>query len=123
MKRSGVGRSRVSSAKKWLMSDGTLQLCSKYGLYSLSNDDLLFMIKDAALLEEDDWDGDARTVTVKVLEEPEVEIDGEPVALQPDRMYEFGSIHVTAGSLELRASIPGTIVQSDDGMTVDLLRD
>jgi hypothetical protein len=123
MKRSGVGRSRVSSAKKWLMSGGTLQLCSKYGLYSLSNDDLLFMIKDAALLEEDDWDGDVRTVTVKVTLEPEVEIDGEPVVLRPDRTYEFGTVHVTAGSLEIRASMPGTILQSDDGITVDLLQD
>jgi hypothetical protein len=62
-------------------------------------------------------------VTVKVVVEPAVEIDGGPVDLQPDMTYEFGNLRVTAGSMELRASIPGTILQSDDGMTVNLLPD
>lgn len=122
MKRSGVGRSRVSSERKWLMDDGTVQLCRKYDLYSLSNDDLLFMIKDSALLEKNDWEEDVRTVTVKVREEPAIEIDGEQLALVPNRRYSFDRIEVTGGPMEFRASVHGTVRYSKDGVTVDLLQ-
>lgn len=121
MPRSGLARSRVTNERKWTTDEGSVQLCSDYDLYTLSSEDILLMLKNAAVLEENDWDAGLRTVTAIAPGEPKLVLDGEPAALEPGARRYFDSIELSAGDFDLRASLPGVAIYSREGaLTIDL---
>jgi hypothetical protein len=79
------------------------------------------MLKNAAVLEENDWDAGLRIVTAVAPGEPRLVLDGEPAALEPGAQYYFDTIELSADDFDLRSSVPGVAVYSRQGaLTIDL---
>ncbi|MBN2431427.1 MAG: hypothetical protein JXQ27_08120 [Acidobacteria bacterium] len=96
----GVSRSRVSTARKWLMDSGTKSLCRHYRVYSLKTKNWQFQLKDSALFEENDWDARRKQVTVVMPGPPNITLDSRPAVPETPESSAFQNLVVTADNRE-----------------------
>ncbi len=116
----GLGRSRTSLTRKWLMDDGRRSLCAHYQVYVLTRPGIRLEIRDSGVLELDDWDARLRTAVSFARSEPEVAINGEALALEEGRRYGFSQIRLRAENVTLDCSKPGTVQRSGPRWRIDL---
>lgn len=117
----GVYRSRVSTAKKWVVDRGTKSLCSHYKVYTLKSDDLFLAVHQTGLFEEDDWGAHEKRVVFYAPEVGSITLDGEPLAPEEETAQTFGSIEMAGQGFGLRYSKPGAISVTDDRVIVNLI--
>ena len=114
----GLSRSRVSRAAKWLAEGGRYCLCSLSEIYTLESSDWMLELHDASVLEINDWDVGSKEV---VFYDPDVtvaSIDGTPVSQLPPGIRDFDSIEITGDSFTLKSGMPGRLEVS--GRTIRL---
>jgi hypothetical protein len=114
----GVYRSRVSTARKWVVDRGTRSICSHYQVYTLESDDLFLQVHEAGLFEENDWDAYRKKVAFYEPGVVSITSDGETVDLPENAPLSFGSIELIGAGFELRYGKPGTIIAAGDRLTV-----
>jgi hypothetical protein len=117
----GVYRSRVSTAKKWVVDRGTKSLCGHFEVYTLESDDLFLAVHQRGVLEENAWDDYEKTVAFYAAEVDSIVLDGEPQSLASAAEVTFGSIEIGGEGLELRYAGPGTISVTGDRVIVNLI--
>jgi hypothetical protein len=117
----GVYRSRVSTAKKWVVERGTKSLCSHYKVYTLESDDLFLAVHQTGLFEENDWDAYEKRVVFYASEIDSIALDAESVSVDAEAAHSFDSIEINGDGFELRYSKPGTISVTGDAVIVNLI--
>jgi len=117
----GVGRSRYSRAKKWLLDEGTRELRSHFNIYSLKNDDLLLQVQDAGLLEQNDWGKRIRKVTFFDPEITSISLDGKRIKPAEGKPYQFKNIEILGKNFKLSYSKEGTASFSGNIVTINLI--
>jgi hypothetical protein len=117
---SGVYRSRVSTAKKWVVDRGTKTLCGHYQVYTLESDDLFLEVHEAGLFEENDWEAYEKKVAFYAPGVDAITLDGEPLPAGAATRT-FGSIEMSGEGFGLRYSGPGTISVTGDRVVVDII--
>jgi hypothetical protein len=121
LRASGVRRSRSSTARKWLMGNGSRELRSHYRIYSLTDSDLLLQIHESGLLEQNNWDDRTRTVSFYVHEIDSVILDGMAQVLAEGKEIRFRSLKIVADNLNFETSRPGTIFWDKSFITINLI--
>ena len=116
---SGLSRSRVSRAKRWLVDDGRSCLCSQFEVYTLRGADWMLELHDAGVLELNDWDAGRREVVFYDPGIDSVSLDGRPVSLLAPGTLPFESLEVSGDHFVLKSTQPGSLVLTGD--TVRLL--
>ncbi len=117
---SGISRSRVSGARKWLVDSGTRSLCLLYQVYTLKNNDLFLHIKDSSVLEQNDWNGYRRTVVFFAHQDVRVAVNGKPIDLEDGKDHPFERIELTADNGMLRYAKRGTVSSSGHRTVIKL---
>lgn len=121
MSSSGVYRSRVSRARKWVVDRGTKTLCGHFEVYTLETDDLFLAVHEMGLFEENDWDDYEKRVVFYVPSVDSITLDGEVLSDGDEPGRAFGSIEMAGDGFELRYSRPGTISMKGDRVMVNLI--
>jgi hypothetical protein len=121
--RSGVGRSRVTSRRKWLMDSGSQLLCLSYDVYALESEALLLQVTDAGVLEENDWGRKTRTVIVYSPGLQSLKLDGEEVSvgLAEDETYSLESIELETDNIVLSYTGQGSMEVSGAGSSLKVV--
>jgi hypothetical protein len=119
----GLGRSRVSAARKWLMDEGRRCLCAQYKVYVLTKAGLRLQVESSGLLELNDWKGRTRTAICYARAPMTLEVDGAPLAPEDGRPYRFGQISLRGGNVTFECSTPGTVLRSGNRLAIDLRPD
>jgi hypothetical protein len=114
-------RSRSSSAKKWIVDQGTKEFRNHYNIYDLENKDLLMQLHDSGLLEENDWDKRIKKVVFFIPEINSISLDGEPFELKEGIQYQFNNIEMLEENLKLSYSKVGKITLSGHKVWIDLM--
>jgi hypothetical protein len=105
-----ISRSRSSQGRSWVVDDGGRSLHNKVRVYALKTDGFSLQVKDAAVLETNDWDGKDKSVAFFTAAPPEILIDGakrEPRSVTGT--VAFKDIALTAPDLAFSAQRPGRI--------------
>lgn len=118
---SGLRRSRSSSARKWLMNDGGLELRQHYSIYSLTADDLLLQVHESGLLENNDWDKRIRSVAFFVGEIDAMVVDGRHVDSSSIDNVQFRTLELAAENLKFSSTRQGSLRMEDRRIIIDLL--
>ncbi|HUU95126.1 MAG TPA: hypothetical protein VM487_05260, partial [Phycisphaerae bacterium] len=116
----GLGRSRVSTARKWLMDAGQRSLCTQYKVYVLTRAGIRLQVESSGILELNDWDARTRTAVCYARGETEITVNGSPLTLEEDRLYRFDQISLRAANISLECSKPGTVRRSGKRLLIDL---
>jgi hypothetical protein len=126
----GLYRSRYSSATKLVVDRGAREYCDHYDVYTLERDGTFFELHDAALLEENDYDGRIKTIVFYAPSIDQAVLSGEPLAdkgalagtadaaVLPGR--ELSSIELSGDGFELKHDGPCTIEADEDAVRIDL---
>jgi hypothetical protein len=118
---SGLSRSRVSRAKKWLVYDGRSCLCSKFKVYTLRGGAWMLELHDAGLLELNDWDMGYKDVIFYDTGIDSVSLDGEPVSPLVAGSQEYRSLELSGDHFTFSSAQPGELIVGEK--TVRLLLD
>jgi hypothetical protein len=119
-RRSGVTRSRISRGRRWTMDGGRRILCPDYQIYTAKNEGFFLRVEEAAVLEEEDWDGGVRTVTFFV-RDPLVEVDGRKVAFAGEDTLAFRALRLEGRGCEVRCERAGQLTARARELVVDLV--
>lgn len=115
----GLGRSRTSLGRKWLMDAGRRTLCRNQ-VYVLKRSDTRLEIRESLVLELNDWQARKRTAISFAHGAVEVTVDGKPVALEDGLEKRFERISLRADDVSVESSAPGTIRSLGGRLLVDL---
>jgi hypothetical protein len=115
---SGLSRSRVSTAKKWIMDSGRYSLCDNFKVYTLRGRDWSFELHDAGLLEINDWDAQRKTVVIYDAGIDSVSFDGKPAIGLRAGERDFESLELAGDRFTLRGTHSGTFVVTGDTVRV-----
>ena len=116
-------RSGTSFSNKWLVDNGSMKLVNLYNLYvlqSTAGEDLHFQLKDAALLELNDWQVRDKTLVFYCDNITTCETDGITQEIGSQVSSPFGGLHIAGDNFSLDAVRQGAISISDDAITIDL---
>jgi hypothetical protein len=116
----GLGRSRVSAARKWLMDEGRRCLCAQYKVYVLTKASLRLQAESSGLLELNDWEARTRTAICYARGPMTLEVDGTSLTPEDGRPYHFDRISLSGGNVTLKCSNPGTVLRSGNRLAIDL---
>lgn len=116
----GLGRSRVSAARKWLMDQGRRSLCTRYKVYVLTKAGLRLQVESSGVLELNDWGARTRTAICYVQGTPQLEVDGSPLTPEEGQQYSFDRINLHGDNVTLESANPGTLRRSGGRLAVDL---
>ncbi len=116
----GVSRSRSSRADKWLMDEGRVTLCPMFGVYTLRADGWNFELRDAGLLETNDWDAGTKEVLFYAGGPESVAIDGTEFSGETGGERAFESIAVSGPGFRLTSDLPGTVEITGKSVRVEL---
>jgi hypothetical protein len=114
-----LSRSGSSSAKKWVVDDGSRSLCSLFRVYTLRNDDLRLDLHDAGVLEENDWDKKKKKVSFFVPEIKGLVLDGVPAILEPGEKKAFKTLELKTANASLILLAPGTVERTSAGLRIE----
>ena len=123
MSSQNLRRSRSSSARKWLVDRGATELRSHFDVYSLesaTDRSLLLQVRDAGVLEHNDWGARTKKIAFFVPELASVVADGAELTKTsaPDG---FESLEIVGEKLTFRCSDRGTIDKTDGRIVIKLL--
>ncbi len=118
----GLSRSRSSSAKRWLVDQGTQELRSHYNIYTLKNEALLLQVKDMGVHEQNDWEADKKKVTFFIPEIGSLSLDDKPLKVTEGAQTRFNKIEVIGKNLKLSYSKPGSISISGHRLNINLIQ-
>lgn len=117
-------RSRSSSAKKWLVDNGSKELRSHFNIYVLEsalNQDLSFFVKQAGILELNDWATREKTVIFYCPEMTACTVDGHDIAPTGEVNRRFKELHLIGDNFEIKTTLNGRISIASDTVFIDLL--
>ena len=117
-------RSRSSSARKWLFDSGTRELCSHFDIYvlkSMLDSTLFFQLRDAGLLDENDWDARTKKMVFFVPEIASILLDGKPIENREKSQRQFKEIEVSGKNLKFSYCKEGTITINDRDIRINLI--
>jgi hypothetical protein len=117
-------RSRSSSAKKWLVNNGSSELRSHFDIYVLESfldQNLSFYVKQAGLLELNDWATREKTVIFYCPKITACTVDGTKVVPADGVNRQFERLHVIGDNFEIKATLNGKISIAGNKVTIDLL--
>lgn len=114
-------RSRSSSARKWIVDQGTREFRNHFNIYVLENKDLLLQVHDTGLLEENDWDKRIKKVGFFIPVINSISLDGKPIELKEGIQYQFKNIEMLGDNFKLSFSKGGKIILSDHRVWIDLM--
>jgi hypothetical protein len=117
----GVTRSRVSRERRWVVNEGQRTLSTRYAVYTLKNDELQFQVKDAGVLEDDDWDTRHKTVAFFARGNVAVTLDDEPLTPEDGRLHSFQRARVVADNVTLEYAQPGSLRRAGECLKIRLL--
>jgi hypothetical protein len=117
----GVGRSRSSSSKKWIVDGGTRELRSHFNIYSLDSEDLLLQVQNVGLLEQNDWSIYSKKVAFFVPEITSIALNGERTELTEGSLREFENIEITGENLKFSYSKAGTAVLIEGCVRINIV--
>jgi hypothetical protein len=123
MSSKNLKRSRSSTAKKWLVERGSTELRNHFDVYSLesaSDRTFLLQVRDAGVLERNDWGARTRKIVFFVPELASVVADGAEFA-KGTAPVEFESLEMAGEKLTLHCSGRGTIDRTDRRIEIILL--
>ena len=118
-------RSRSSSAKKWLVDNGSRELRSHFNIYVLEsalNQTLNFYVKQAGLLELNDWATREKTVIFYCPKITACTIDGTEVTPADGVNRQFEELHLTGDNFEIKTTLNGKISITGHTVSIDLLQ-
>ncbi len=118
----GMRRSQSSSARHWLVEQGTIDFRNQVDIYSLSKGGFEFYVHDVGLVQKNNWDTKDRTVQFYLTEPPELIIDGEQMVPTADRKIVFDKITISHEQMDLATDWPGTLTCRQDGLEIDFVR-
>jgi hypothetical protein len=104
-------RSRSSSARKWLLERGAIELRGHFDVYTLESaedETFLLQVKDTGILEKNVWAAKTKKVAFFVKNAPSVTVDGVELAIK-DGSAAFQTLEIAADNLKLDCVRPGTI--------------
>jgi hypothetical protein len=116
----GLTRSRSSTAKKWLVDQGARELRSHFDIYSLKGADLELQVKDAGILEENDWASRDKRIVAYAPETPSVSADGRAIRSSEGEVASFDSLRVEGPGVHLLCRRPGTLRMEAGRIVIDL---
>jgi hypothetical protein len=119
-----LSRSSSSSAKKWVVDQGTKSLRNPYDVYvlkSILNTDLLLEVHDTGLLEENDWDARTKKVVFFVPEITSMALDGMPLKPVEGTPYQFKNIEVVGENFKFSYGKEGTIIIANHKVGINLI--
>lgn len=119
----GLMRSRSSSAKKWLVENGSKEYRDHYNVYVLKSwpdEDFSLQLKDAGLLEMTDWSPKDKTVVFFCPEIESLTIDGVTKNPRDQTEYHFDKLSLTGTDFELKSDQPGTISIANKFVSINL---
>jgi hypothetical protein len=115
-----LSRSGSSSAKKWVVDDGSRSLCFLFSVYTLRNDDLRLDLHETGVLEWNDWDKKKKSVSFFIPEIQTLGLDGRPVTLQVGERTSFGRLELEAANASLTVLKRGTVERTAAGLKIEL---
>ncbi|TKJ42264.1 hypothetical protein CEE37_00880 [candidate division LCP-89 bacterium B3_LCP] len=118
--RNGLSRSRSSSAKKWLVDQGTQELRSHFNVYVLKNKLLLLDIHDTGILEQNNWEDSMRKVIFFVQEISSLIIDDKHLELSESAQHNFNKMEMSGEKVNLNYSGSGVIMIDDKEISIQL---
>lgn len=107
----GISRSRSSSAKTWLVDNGSRSLCRRYRVYALKNADLLLQVQEAGVYEENDWEAKLKKVVFFIPSIESMALDGATVGPEKELSRQFRTLEIKGPSIRLTITKPGTITR------------
>jgi hypothetical protein len=119
-----LSRSSSSSAKRWIVDQGSKTLKSHYDAYVLRTvltDDLLLEIHDTGILEQDDWDKRIKKITFFIPEITTLSLDGKALDSAQVTQSQFKNIEIAGKNLNLSYAKPGTISIADHQVNINLI--
>lgn len=119
-----MSRSSSSSAKRWIVDQGSKTLKSHYDVYvlrTLQNADLLLEIHDTGILEQDEWDKRTKKIIFFTPEITSLSLDGKTLDPAQVTQSQFKNIEMVGKNLKLTCTKPGTISISDHTVRINLL--
>lgn len=114
----GLSRSRRSQGRRWVMDAGGISLCLKYIVYTLKSEGLLMEVRDAGILEEDDWEGKRKNVSFFVGGIDKIHLDGE--SLSTIREGAFNTLELQGEGLNLLLERPGHLLVDERSVHIIL---
>jgi hypothetical protein len=117
-----LSRSRSSTAKKWLVDQGTGEFNSHYNIYALKNEALILQVKDAGVYEQNHWEEGRKKVVFFVPEISSVSLDDNPFKVVEGAQAGFKKIGFTGKNLKLSYSKPGSISVSGRHLNINLIQ-
>jgi hypothetical protein len=119
-----LSRSSSSSAKRWVVDQGTKSLRNPYDVYvlkSILNTDMLLEVHDAGLLEENDWDARTKKVVFFIPEITSIALDGMPLKPVEGTPYQFKNIEVVGENFKFSYGKEGTITIANHKVGINLI--
>jgi len=119
-----LSRSSSSSAKRWIVDQGTKSLRNPYDVYvlkSILNTDLLLEVHDTGLFEENDWDARTKKVVFFVPEIDSISLDGKPTEFSENTLHQFKNIELLGKNLKFSYSKAGTMTIADHNVRISLI--
>ena len=118
----GIRRSRSSSATKWLFDNGGIEMREHYRIYSLEKSGLLLQLKDAGLIEKNNWQTNERTVVLFLPRIGTTMIDGRKYNARDNLQVDFDSIEMTTDNFDFKYEGKGLITGDGKAITIDLIK-
>jgi hypothetical protein len=115
-------RSRSSTARKWLVDRGAIELRNHFDVYSLqsaADETFLLQVKDTGVLEHNGWASGTKRVAFFVAQEPLVAVDGAELAIR-DGSAEFRTLEIAGENLKLACVRTGTIAKTGKKIVITL---
>lgn len=121
LKSNGVMRSRHSRSKKWVVDNGTRELCGHFNIYTLTKNELLLQVENTALLEQNDWDKKTKKVVFFIPEIASINLNGEPVKPTDGIKYRFDKIEILGPNMKFSYSKSGTAIFEGNRVSINLI--
>jgi hypothetical protein len=104
-----IGRSRSTRAKKWIIDQGSVSLCSLYDVYVLKKDRLSLELQSLGVIERDDWSGKKKGVIFYVPKLGAAILDQKPLDLGQGTHVSFNSLKIQDGNFRFESSEAGEL--------------
>lgn len=116
-----VSRSASTSEKKLVVENGVKELCKKYNIFSIKGKNYLLQVRNAGILQENDYKNRAKKITFFTSEVKNMKIDGLDIRLDDIINKEFENIEIENENLLFNANAKGSIMKSGKKIGINLV--
>jgi hypothetical protein len=124
MSSKNLKRSRSSTAKKWFADRGGAEFRRHFDVYSLesaSDGSLLLQVRNAGVLERNDWAAKTKVVVFFVPDVPSIRVDRAALA-DAQASVRFARLDVIGEALTITCERAGTVARRGNRVVVNLFQ-